>query len=553
MSNAPHTSDPAPVGAIPRRDLLRLGLAGGGALAATPLLARVAGDAPDARHVVRQSLAATLDERAPSPPPKVAHFTQRLKVPPVLAPTSTADGVDTYDIVHRPATARILPKPFPPTPIFGYNGIYPGPTIRQTRSGRRTVVRNRNALPAGHPYSTHLHGSPSQPFYDGHPDDLVPVGAVKTYRYPNDEEGRTLWYHDHAIHQTADHVYRGLAGFFLQQPSARETGEFRLAQLPSGEYDVPLLVSDVQYTPEGRVFFDDEGHDSLFGNVVMVNGVAWPFMVVDRAKYRFRILVASVSRGFDFTLSNGMPMVVIATDAGLVRTPVPVQRLRQGMAERYEVVIDFSGLQPGTKVTLLNARADDQMRDVMQFVVGPGTGPARPLPPLLNEPDAVRFPSASAVVRTREFRFDRSGGLWTINGLPWDERVVATPRANTTERWIFQNNSGGWFHPIHVHLVDFLITRRNGGPAFPYENGLKDVAYVGPNERLELLMTFRPAPRVDPERPVLGKYVMHCHNLIHEDHDMMTELDVRPGAGAVPAAAGRDMPPSMMVQWELRA
>jgi spore coat protein A len=534
--------------AIPRRDLLRLGLAGGGAIAATPFIGRLASGSGD-DHAVLQGAAGTTDDKAPGDPPKVAHFTQPLKIPPVLRPTSSAGGVDTYDLVQRPATAQILPKPFPPTPIFGFNGIYPGPTIRQLRSGNRTVVRNRNGLPPGHPYSTHLHGSPAQPFYDGHPDDLTAV--AKTYRYPNDEESRTLWYHDHAIHQTADHVYRGLAGFFLQQPSAPETAEFNLGDLPSGKYDVPLLVADIQYNPQGRVFFDDEGHDSLFGNVVLVNGVAWPFMAVDRAKYRFRILVASVSRGFDFTLSNGMPMVVIATDAGLMRKPVAVQRLRQGMAERYEVVLDFSGLTAGTKVTLQNAATDGEMRDVMQFVVGSDVGPARALPSVLNEPDATRFPSAGAVVRTRDFRFERSGGLWVINGLPWDERVIATPKAGTTERWIFENKSGGWFHPIHVHLVDFLITSRNGGAAKPYENGLKDVAYVGPNERLELLMTFRPAPRVDPDRPVLGKYVMHCHNLIHEDHDMMTELDVQAGAAAVHAR--REMAPSMMVQWELRA
>src|SRR4051794_29560561 len=550
MGSEEHSGQLSQSGAIPRRDLLRLGLAGGGAIAATPLIGRLASGS-GSNHAVLQGAAGATDDKAPGDPPKVAHFAQPLKIPPVLGPTSSAGGVDTYDLVQKPATAQILPKPFPPTPIFGFNGMYPGPTIRQLRSGNRTVVRNRNGLPPGHPYSTHLHGSPSQPFYDGHPDDLTAVAKTKTYRYPNDEEARTLWYHDHAIHQTADHVYRGLAGFFLQQPSAPETAKFNLGALPSGKYDVPLLVADIQYNPQGRVFFDDEGHDSLFGNVVLVNGVAWPYMAVDPAKYRFRILVASASRGFDFTLSNGMPIVVIATDAGLMRNPVAVQRLRQGMPERYELVLGFSGLTAGARVALQNAAADDERRDVMQVVVGSDVGPARALPEEPNEPDATRFPAASAVVRTRNFRFERSGGLWVINGLPWDERVIATPKAGTTERWIFENKSGGWFHPIHVHLVDFLITSRNGGAAEPYENGLKDVAYVGPNERLELLMTFRPAPRVDPDRPVLGKYVMHCHNLIHEDHDMMTELDVQAGAAAVHAR--REMAPSMMVQWELRA
>jgi FtsP/CotA-like multicopper oxidase with cupredoxin domain len=315
-----------------------------------------------------------------------------------------------------------------------------------------------------------------------------------------------------------------------------------------------MVVADIQYRTNGQVFFDDNQHESLLGNVVLVNGVPWPYLAVDRAKYRFRILQASLSRGYDFRLSNGMPMTVIATDSGFVRSPIPVQSFRMGTAERYEVVIDFSALAPGTKVTLLNTRADDQMRDVMQFVVGSTDGPHQALPAQLAEP---AFPDPATVVGQREFRFEREDDQWVINGLPWDRRVVATPRANTTERWFFVNDSGGWFHPVHVHLVDFQIVRRNGGAPFPYENGLKDTAYVGEDERLELLMTFRPALPVDPTQPVLGKYVMHCHNLVHEDHAMMSEYNLQPGGSAVaPAshasAAGHGMN-DMMVQWELRA
>jgi len=527
-----------------------MGLAGGGALAATPLFGRLT-DGPDGAATANLMAVAARSDDDAGPPPKFPRFSQPFRVPPVLRPSRVANGVRFYELEQRPALQQILPKQFPPTPIFGFNGIYPGPTITQTRGGDLTVVANKNSLPRGNPYSTHLHGSPNQPFYDGHPEDLVPVGATKTYHYPNNEEARTLWYHDHAIDVTAPHVYAGLAAFFLHQPAAPEIREFGLDRLPSGRYDVPMVIADIQYTPDGRVFFDDHGEDSLLGNVVLVNGVPWPFLTVDRAKYRFRILQASVSRGYDLRLSNGMPMTVIATDSGFVRRPIPVGSFRMGTAERYEVVIDFSSLPPGTRVTLLNTAGEDQMRDVLQFVVGTTDGPHQALPGQLNEPV---FPNPAAVVRERQFRFERSGGQWVINGLPWNERVVATPRANTTERWFFENKSGGWFHPVHVHLVDFQIVRRNGRTPFAYENGLKDTAYVGENERLELLMTFRPALPVDPNRPVLGKYVMHCHNLVHEDHAMMSEFDVRPGsAAAAQAAHATTAGKSMMVQWELRA
>jgi len=534
-----------------RRDLLRMGLAGGGALAATPLLGGLTG----AREGVtlQASSGGVITGKAPTDPPRFPHFSQPLAIPPELRGTLRSDGRTYFQLKQYEKELQILPKPFPPTKLLTFNGMVPGPTIRQTRNGSISVVENINALPPGNPYSTHLHGSPSQPFYDGHPDDLTPVGAKKSYIYPNQQTARTLWYHDHALHQTADHVYHGLAGFFLNDPDPDDPDADAVATLPSGAYDIPLMFGDLQFTPQGRMYFDDHGEDSLWGNVVLVNGVPWPYLNVDRAQYRFRMLVATTSRGFEFKLSNGMPFTVIGTDAGLVRNPVQVTSFRHSMAERYEVVIDFSTLKPGTRVTLLNTAADDQMRDVMQFVVGDRFVAPRKIPSTLSSPELPTGP----VVNNRHFRFERSGGLWVINGLPWDERVVAAPRVNTTEKWTFENKSGGWFHPIHVHLVDFQVLRRNGGAPFSYERGLKDVVFVGPNETVEVLMTFKPAPRIDPNRPVLGKYVMHCHNTVHEDSDMMTEFDVSgstaAAAAAAPAAHAGAMPPSMMVQWELRA
>jgi spore coat protein A, manganese oxidase len=548
----PGTTPPEPSPRLPRRDLLRLGLAGGGALAATPLMGRLA-RGPEGVNL-QASSGGTISGDAPTDPPRIPHFTQPFRRNPELEPyKKDGQGRNVYRLTQAAGDFQILPPSFPATPLFMFNGTFPGPTIRQKRGGTPTVVENRNRLPKGHPYSTHLHGSPSQPFYDGHPDDLTPVNGDKTYYYPNNQSSRTLWYHDHAIHQTADHVYRGLAGFFLQEPADAEVKEFGLDRLPSGDYDVPILVSDIQFNPQGKVYFDDHGEDSLWGNVVLVNGVPWPRMEVDPTMYRFRILVGSVSRGFDFRLSNGMPMTMIGTDAGLMAAPVKVTSFRHGMAERYEVVIDFSGLA-GKTVTLLNTGGDDQMRDVMQFVVGTNTNA-----PKFSVPDKLAklaLPPRNPVT-TRNFRFERSGGLWVINGLPWEERVAASPRVNTTEKWVFENKSGGWFHPIHVHLVDFEILSRNGGKPFPYEAGLKDVVYVGPNERVEVLMRFIPAEKVGPDPNVLGKYVMHCHNTVHEDHDMMTEFDLKGGAaaaGAAQAAAHRSkMQPSMMVQWELQA
>ena len=130
-------------------------------------------------------------------------------------------------------------------------------------------------------------------------------------------------------------------------------------------------------------------------------------------------------------------------------------------------------------------------------------------------------------VRTRKFEFIRKHGQWTINGHTWTDVVnsrftllAANPGFNDVEIWELKNDSGGWFHPVHIHLVDFKILDRNDQPPFDYERAPKDVAYVGEDETVRVLMRF--------EHQV-GKYMIHCHNLVHEDHDMMVQFEVGTG------------------------
>ncbi len=562
-------------GEVSRRHLLRLALAGAGAAAAGPLVAR-AGLFGGAEGTVQQStVAGVISGDAPMAGPRVAKFERDLFIPPVLAPVKkTIDGqtVKYYDMVQKPGLTDLLPAPFPKTEIWGYNGVYPGPTLKQVENDPvPTVVKMTNTLP--NPTSTHLHGSPTQPAHDGHPDDLTwrvgdpntpatsefdggqPYVGSHTYWYPTNMETRTIWYHDHAIHKTAENVYRGLVGFFVQEPSAERTRKFGLDKLPKGKYDVPLVVGDMQFNSDGTVAYDDEGHDSLWGNVILVNGRAWPKLNVDRTRYRFRVIVADLSRGYNFKLSNGMPFTMIGTDAGLLNEPVPVSEFRQGMAERYEFVLDFTNRPVGEKITLLNTAADGDVGKVMQFVV---TGPvvaSNPVPARLN--DYVYGGETANVVNPdnpREFTFDRSNGQWTINGMPWTGVVAAAPRIGTVEKWRLYNNSGGWFHPVHIHLVDFHVISRNGNPPFAYEKGWKDVVYIGPGETVDVIMRFNSAKQIDPAKPVVGKYVMHCHNLVHEDHDMMNQFSTDPyDAGEVAPASHDANQPSMMVQWTLEA
>ena len=460
-----------------------------------------------------------------------------LTFPPPLAFQTTVDaaGLTTrhYTLTQRLATAQILPRLT--TPILGYNGIFPGPTIRIDR-GTRAVVHVRNKLPAKHPTlgyamptSTHLHGSASLPQFDGYANDLTMPGFFKDYEYPNNQPARSIWYHDHAVHFTAQNVYSGLAGQYLISDPVEK------GLLPQGNFDIPLTISDAMFAENGALGYDDREHSGLWGDVILVNGRPWPVMKVQRRVYRFRILNASVSRSYRFTLSTGDPVTVVATDGGLMPVAQTIGSWRHGSAERYEVLIDFRKYAPGKRVELRNLSNDnnrdfDHTGKIMAFDVVPdAVDTADPtwdrIPTALASSHPMELTSAAAT-KTRRFRIkhDDETNLWTIDDLSWEEviasgfkRVMAAPALNAVEIWELRNTSGGWHHPMHMHLVDFQILSRNGKPPFPYEKGPKDVVYVGEEETVRLLVHF------GPHR---GRYMVHCHNLSHEDHAMMLQFRV---------------------------
>ncbi|MBD2124784.1 multicopper oxidase family protein [Trichocoleus sp. FACHB-262] len=459
--------------------------------------------------------------------PNVTRFSLPFRSAPVLNPVRSDATTDYYQIRVNKTRVNIIPGLS--TEVFSYNGTVPGPTIKQ-RKDRQSVVRFVNDS-IGTPTSTHLHGMASLPQYDGYAEDLIPPGYYKDYIYPNNRAA-TLWYHDHAIHRTARNVYQGLAATYIVQDDL-ELG----LPLPKGAYDVSLMIQDVILSPNGSLVYDDDGQDSLMGDIITVNGVPWPRMEVANRKYRFRVLNGSLSRSYRLALSNGSKFTMIGTDAGLMGSPVEVANFRLGMAERYEFVIDFSKYPVGTKIVLQNLSLPnnedyDNTGVVMRFDV------------VRQEPDDSSVPSTlrpysviptSSAVRTREFRYERSNGLWVINGKVWDvNRIDANPQVGDVEIWRLYNNSGGWFHPIHVHLIDAQIIDRNGRAPFPYERGFKDVFYVGENESVRVIGKFGPHT---------GKYMSHCHNSVHEDHDMMNQFQVGTGGpDPVTAAPARSLP-----------
>ncbi len=474
--------------------------------------------------------------------------------------------------------------------IWGYDGILPGPTFVE-RYGVPVVVRISNELPAnamgyGSPeITTHLHNLHCGSESDGFTGDyysatkfgptLTAPGGYKDHHYPNCYAGYddtryhatngdprealgTLWYHDHRLDFTSPNVYRGLAGFYLlfddidsgdendpnrYDPSRNPPDLTRRALcLPSGvgKYDIPLLFSDKQFDSSGYLVFDQFATKGILGNKFCVNGKIQPKLAVERRKYRFRLLDGGPSRFYEFYLvKDGLnqSFTYIANDGNLLPAPLTTSKVQLGVAERADIVIDFSQYAMGTKLYLVNRLVQVDGRgpedatvnirgadgllttagtQIMRFDVG--DLPAKPdmsqVPAKLRELPLINL---SEVVKTRTFRFDKLNEVWTVNGKIFDvDSPVASPRRGTAEIWVLRGN-GNWHHPVHIHFEEGRILTRNGRQPPPHEQGRKDVYVLEPGEEVRVFIRFR---------DFLGKYMMHCHNLTHEDHAMMIRFDI---------------------------
>ena len=434
------------------------------------------------------------------------------------------------------------------TRIWGYNGLYPGPTFR-VRHGEPAIVRFTNHLANVHfgkqrldvHALVHNHGGHQSSESDGSPVDpnreIHPHG-FKDFCYPNmapinpatgkqetSDFGSTQWYHDHLMDQTGRNVYMGLAGFYLLTDDL-ERGLIASGKLPADAFDIPLAIQDRVFSSDGSLLFEPGDFDGVLGDVYVVNGKAQPRFQVGRRKYRFRILNGANARFLELRLSSGT-FLQIGNDSWLLPYAIPRTSLRLAPAERADVIIDFRDAP--AEVFLSNVleqtdgRGPDEVKlpgtPVLKFIVsgsrlsdnatiGPG-GALRPHTPI----------SPTEIVRTRQWEFERSGGHWVINHEDFDPgRDDATPKANTAERWILKNGGGGWAHPIHMHLEAHQVQRFNGRAPALHNSFKKDTTALGPGDEAEVLMKFR---------TFTGKYVFHCHNIEHEDRAMMGLFEVK--------------------------
>ncbi|AYF86640.1 bilirubin oxidase [Pseudomonas sp. DY-1] len=485
----------------------------------------------------------------------------------------------TYELSARENPEWLFNDAYPRQPIWGFQGneaepMTPGPVIF-ARYGEPIVVRIRNGLPPDHQgfgspeIATHLHNAHTGSESDGFPGDfysatkagptLSAPGEFLDHLYGNIYAGfdefqngigdprealGTLFYHDHTMDFTAPNVYKGLLGFYLLFDDVDSGDEHdpnpSALRLPSHPYDYPLDFGDKRFAPNGTLFWDQVSPEGVLGDKITVNGIIEPVLRVAARKYRLRLLNSGPSRFYEFYLvdrrGRDQRFTYIANDGNLLPAPLRNQtRVRLGVAERGDIVVDFSVYPLGTELYLVN-RLTHKPEDTRQpkDVREPGVRVLKlivdRMPPeadISQVPDRLRdlrplTAEEIAAAPIRRWVFDRDKGLWSINERFFDpNQVNARIRQGSAEVWELVNPEDGWDHPIHIHFEEGrIISKTVLGRAVPvplHEQGRKDVFVIGEDMTVRVFLRFR---------DFLGKYPIHCHNLIHEDHAMMARWDI---------------------------
>ncbi|MFN8126702.1 MAG: multicopper oxidase domain-containing protein [Candidatus Nanopelagicales bacterium] len=430
-----------------------------------------------------------------------------------------------YTLTAEAGTHRFGPGLVSPT--IGFDGDYLGPTLLMRR-GDRVRVDVTNDLDEA--TTVHWHGLHVPARMDGGPHQMVAPGGKWHPRWTVDQPAATLWYHPHPHGQTAQQVYRGLAGLLLIADPAHTP-----AALPHryGVDDVPLVVQDKTFTDGGELVVDPVGKVStgFLGDTIVVNGAAGPVRDVTTEAVRLRLLNASNSRFYDFAFDDSRPFAVVASDGGLLAEPVATDHVQLSPGERAEIVVRF---RPGESITLSSRHPDfghgieasDRFGGggfpIVRFQAAPTLAPSPVLPRHLADVPAPDEASARG-----ERRFAIMGRA--INGRPMDlGRIDEVVPLGQAEVWTITNEDPQP-HNFHVHDGSFRVLSVDGAPPAAVQAGYKDTVYVPPRATVKILVRF--TDYADPRMP----YMFHCHLLLHEDLGVMGQfVVVRPGQKVVP-------------------
>lgn len=404
-----------------------------------------------------------------------------------------------------------------------YNGSIP---VIRVNKGDAFNVNLKNSL--SEESNIHWHGLLTPANMDGHPKDIAAAGATRNYSFGINQRAATTWFHPHPHMKTGKQVFMGLAGMLIVNDPL-ETA----LNLPSGDREIPLILSDKRFNTDASLNYNPTRTDLMRGYLsdkLLVNNTESPFLNVKTRFYRFRVLNGSNARIYDLALSNGSSFTIIGNDGGLLEKPAVLTHALLSPGERLDIVIDFSKIAVGTEIFLQsNANTitehGDKTFKVLKFKVTTQEAETFTVPQNLSVITPINVADAK---RSRAFALPpahmASGGMYmagshTINGRVFSmDRIDETVTAGETEIWEFDNSVGGDPHPMHIHGVQFQIIERIGGVVEPYEKGWKDTVLVKKGEKVKIIMRFANEK---------GLFLLHCHNLEHEDDGMMMNFEIK--------------------------
>ena len=419
-----------------------------------------------------------------------------------------------------------------------YEGSFPGPTLR-VRPGdtlRINLVNKLEELPGGLPSDSpficspltgpghgsgeqattcdtnlHTHGfhvSPSD--NSDNPFLRIPAGESFQYEFqiPQDHPSGAYHYHPHLHGAAHNQVFAGMMGAIIIE------GE--LDRLPGIE-GVPerlLILQTTQLTPDGGSVIAQE-NASEKDYLRMVNGQLNPTMTIQPGEtQRWRVQNLTASTAFHLQL-DGHQLHQIAKDGNTLNETWTRDTIVLGPGERVEVLVQGGAAGSYALRTVPIATGfTSQVGTVLATLVSAGAAVTpQPLPTTLLPMEDL---STAQIDERRRITFQIKPPISPtavtaqINSRDFDpERDDQVVRLNTVEEWVIRNASTQW-HPFHIHINDYQVVAFNGQPVQARYH--EDTTPVPPFGEITIRTRFRDFP---------GRWVYHCHILLHEDHGMM--------------------------------
>ncbi|MBE0450782.1 MAG: multicopper oxidase domain-containing protein [Clostridia bacterium] len=428
-----------------------------------------------------------------------------LPIPELLIDSNPDENISDYYLSAQNGISNFFEGK--QTATLGYNGNYLGPVIKVS-NGEEVRMHVDNELDA--PTSVHWHGLVVPGSADGGPHQLIPTQSTWEPSFTIDQPASTLWFHPHVIGSTATQVYYGLAGMIIVEDENSKS-----LNLPDdyGINDIPLIIQDRSFNQEGDFVYVDNMMDGAFGEYILVNGAITPNLEVDQVKMRFRVLNGANARNFNLRLEDNNEFHQIASDGGLLESPINMESLFVTPGERAEIIIDFSDYSKGDVVRLLN---DNEL--VMTFIVGEEVEDTTEMPDTLA---VIEKMDESLATNVKTIVLDGMGHMVSLNGKQFDmNRIDDNVALGDIEIWEISTRGammmGSAGHPFHIHGTQFQVLSRNGNQPYSNEQGWKDTVYVRANETVRIIVKFEKE----------GLFMYHCHILEHEEAGMMGQLEV---------------------------